>query len=145
MSDDDVVQDRRGLVVLDLETCLRHLRESQVGRAAFRAARGDVVVLPVTHLVDGTSIAFRTSWGSPLHRAVVGSGMSFEVDAVDVGARTGWSVLMVGRAETVWGPAAVRLEEIAPPSWMPLEDAVWVRIRADEVSGRELRPPRVAR
>lgn len=144
MSDDDVVQDRRGLAVLDLETCLRHLRDSAVGRVAFPVG-GDVVVLPVTHVVDGTSVAFRTTWGSKLHRAVVGLGMSFEVDAFDVGARTGWSVLVVGRAETVWGLAADRLTAIAPAAWVVLEDSVWVRIRADEVSGRELRPPRDSR
>ena len=136
---------RRGLRVLGMEACLARLRAVPVGRVAFPDS-GTVVVLPVNHLVDGDSVVFRTTWGSKLHRAGDGGTMSYEIDEHDVSTRTGWSVLVIGRAEILRGDEADRLEVIAPPSWTPYSDVSWVRIRAEEVSGREIVPaPTAAR
>lgn len=140
MGDQDAVVDRRGLTVLDLPTCLQRLRAAPIGRVAF-PDRGGVVVLPVTHLMDGDTVAFRTTWGSKLHRAADGGSMSFEVDDCDPPSRTGWSVLVSGRAEVVRGAEAERLEERAPQAWAAVDDVSWVRIRAEEVSGREIGGP----
>jgi uncharacterized protein len=134
------VLDRRGLRVLGMETCLARLRAVRVGRVAF-PDDGAVVVLPVNHLVDGDSVVFRTTWGSKLHRAADGGSMSYEVDDHDVDTRSGWSVLVTGRAEILRGAEADRVDADAPPSWTPFTDVSWVRIRAEEVSGRELTPP----
>ena len=136
------VLDRRGLRVLGMETCLARLRAVPVGRVAFPDG-GTVIVLPVNHVVDGDSVAFRTTWGSKLHRAGDGGSMSYEIDEHDVATRSGWSVLVTGRAEILRGAEATRLEALAPPSWTsfgdsPTGDVSWVRIRAEEVSGREI-------
>ncbi len=136
------VLDRRGLRVLSMETCLARLRAVPVGRVAFPDG-GTVVVLPVNHVVDGDSVAFRTTWGSKLHRAGDGGSMSYEIDDHDVATRSGWSVLVTGRAEVLRGDDASRLDALAPRSWTsfgnsPAGDVSWVRIRAEEISGREI-------
>lgn len=92
------VVDRGGLQVLGMDACLARLRAVSVGRVAFPGV-GGVVVLPVTHVVDGHAVAFRTTWGSKRHRAGDGGWMSFEVDDHDARPRSGWSVLVTGCAE----------------------------------------------
>jgi CBS domain-containing protein len=131
--------DRRGLVVLSLEDCLERLRSTPVGRFAF-VVGGAPVMLPVNHGLDGTSVVFRTTWGSKLQVAQAAGRVAYEVDGFDPATRTGWSVLVQGVARTVYEEAEVeRYERLGVASWAPAgPDLLWVQLRPDDISGREL-------
>jgi uncharacterized protein len=131
--------DHRGLTVLPFSECLRRLSEVPLGRLGLHS-RGEILMLPVNHVIDGTSIAFRTDWGSKLEALSEGTPVSFEADAYDAASRAGWSVLVKGVVEWVDDDAdCQRLDRLAPVAWLPTSaDAVWVRIRPEEVTGREL-------
>jgi uncharacterized protein len=131
--------DHRGLVVLTLQECLARLRSTPVGRFAF-VVQGAPVVLPVNHGVDGTTVVFRTTWGSKLQIAQATERVAFEADSFDAATASGWSVLVQGSAEAVYEDADVeRYAGLGIRSWAGTDrDTVWVRLRPDEISGREL-------
>lgn len=137
--DESGAVDHRGLQVLDLEECLHKVASVPMGRIAFRD-RGDLAVLPVTHVIDDVTVAFRARWDSRLVEAVHGDSVSYEVDDYDGISGTGWSVLLKGTAAIVDDEAECRqLEQLLDVPWTGLvEESLWVRIRPDEVTGREL-------
>jgi CBS-domain-containing membrane protein len=130
--------DRRGLRVLDLDTCLSRLRSAPMGRVSF-VRDGAPVILPVNHAMDGTTVVFRTTWGSKLLVAEGAEQVAFEVDGIDPGPRRGWSVLIRGAATRVYDDAAVDRYERLPLRWWtpPPPEPVWIAIRPDEITGRE--------
>jgi CBS domain-containing protein len=138
--------DRRGLGVLDVDECLRRLRSVPVGRLAF-VESGVPIVLPVNHGVDGMSIVFRTTWGSKLEAAKAAGAAAFEVDGFDATTRTGWSVLVRGVLAPVYEAGDIsRYEALDVPAWAGRDDdTVWVVLRPDEISGREIRARQQAR
>lgn len=131
--------DHRGLRVLNLEECLDLLRENPVGRVGF-VHDGEIVILPVNHVVQGTQVLFRTTWGSKLQSAEDEARVGFQVDHYDTATRTGWSVLVQGSAEVVYNNDECQLlDALAPEPWLHLgEEAFWVRILAVQISGREI-------
>ena len=130
--------DHRGIRVLSLDECIEHLRHSALGRLAF-VHDGGPIILPVNHAVDGLDVVFRTTWGSKLEAAQTAGAAAFEVDGYDRVAHRAWSVLVTGRVETVYEPADVtRLEALGVRAWPGGSEPFWVRVRADEISGREL-------
>jgi CBS domain-containing protein len=134
-------RDHRGLVVLPFEDCLARLRSARVGRIAF-VLDGGPVVLPVNHAVDGTTIVFRTTWGSKLEVARSAGAAAFEVDGFDAATRTGWSVLVRGTVSAVYDWRDIeRYEALVPPAWVGIDlDPTWVALRPDEITGREITP-----
>jgi uncharacterized protein len=128
--------DRRGLEIVDFDTCLSRLAAQPVGRVAM-AERGELVILPVNHLVVGLTIGFRTAPGTKLAQAVDGKPVGLEVDAFDARSRAGWSVLVKGTARVATEEEAQRLEGAADPAWVAGADT-WVVIDASEIAGREL-------
>jgi uncharacterized protein len=133
--------DHAGLEILPFEVCLRLLASVPVGRVGF-FADGEVVMLPVNHLLDGQDPVFRTARGSKLSAAEGQSLVAFEADDYDERTRSGWSVLVTGRAEVVYDEAEVqRLSRRGLHPWASaVERPFWIRIRATSVSGR--RTPR---
>jgi uncharacterized protein len=131
--------DRRGLLVLDTDECLQRLRTAPVGRLAF-VHDGDPVVLPVNHGLDGMCVVFRTTWGSKLEAAQSAGAAAFEVDGFDERTRTGWSVLVRGSLSTVYEVDDIRrYEALGVHAWAGLDaDAVWIVLRPDEITGREI-------
>lgn len=131
--------DRRGLRVLGFDDCLERLGRVPVGRLAFVSA-GQPVILPVNHALDGASVVFRTQVGSKLEAATGASSVAYEVDGFDEDAETGWSVVVRGTAELVYEEAdTARYEGLGLRSWADPEAAGhWVRVRASEISGREI-------
>ncbi|NYF98172.1 pyridoxamine 5'-phosphate oxidase family protein [Janibacter cremeus] len=135
--------DHRGLGVLDHRECLRRIASTPIGRIAFHDA-GETVILPVNHVVDGSSIAFRARWDSVLASAVNQTSVAFEVDEFDALEGTGWSVLVRGVASTVYDEeTSRRFEDRLGDQWgeQP-EGTFWTSIRPDEVSGREMKATR---
>lgn len=122
-----------GLELLSEEDCFALLGTAEVGRVGITMGALPAI-FPVNYrLVDG-SIVFRTSPGSKLTSATDRAVVAFEVDDYETARRTGWSVLVVGRAEVVDEPDVARGVE-------PLADGPRnsiVRIEPTFVSGRRI-------
>ncbi|WP_190014757.1 pyridoxamine 5'-phosphate oxidase family protein [Streptomyces lucensis] len=131
--------DNDGFRELDRDECLRLLTKVPVGRIV-HTRHALPAVLPVNFCLDGDgSVLLRTSASSELARAVDRSVVAFEVDEVDTARNSGWSVVVTGRATVVTDPfERERLARIAPRSWVPSPEEVFVRIRPELVTGREL-------
>ena len=129
--------DHAGLEMLPLDECLRLLASVPVGRVGLHAD-GEVVVLPVNHVVDGQDVIFRTAPGSKLSAAEAQSLVVFEADHYDPESRTGWSVLVNGHAEVVYEDAEISLlDSLGLQPWADAVDRpFWVRIRPTSVTGR---------
>ncbi|MER5400621.1 pyridoxamine 5'-phosphate oxidase family protein [Streptomyces sp. NPDC002599] len=134
MSQDDALRE------LDRQECVRLLAEVPVGRVVY-TRQALPAVLPVNFCLDtDSSVLLRTSSDSDLVRAIDGAVVAFEADEFDAETRSGWSVVVTGRATVVTDPAEhERLSEVGPASWMPLRNAVFVRIGSEMVTGRDLR------
>jgi nitroimidazol reductase NimA-like FMN-containing flavoprotein (pyridoxamine 5'-phosphate oxidase superfamily) len=130
--------DHAGLEILPFEACLQLLASVPVGRVGF-FADGEVVVLPVNHVVDGQDVVFRTGRGSKLSAAEVQDLVTFEVDEYDEQTRSGWIVVVTGRAEVVYEEVEVeRLSRRGLHPWVSaVEHPFWIRVRPTAVSGRQ--------
>ncbi|WP_406423021.1 pyridoxamine 5'-phosphate oxidase family protein [Streptomyces sp. NBC_00842] len=124
---------------LDRQECLRLLTKVPVGRVVY-TRQALPAVLPINFSLDtDASVLLCTSPASDLVHAINGVVVAFEADEFDAATRSGWSVVVTGRA-TVTDPAEhERLSQTGPTSWMPLRDTVFVRIESELVTGRELR------
>lgn len=129
--------DHRDSRVLGTADCLDRMRSTPVGRLAFMTA-GAPTVLPVNHGVLGSAVVFRTTSGAKLESAVRGAPVAFEADDWDADTRTGWSVVVSGVLEEVEDDGQVaQCEALGISSWAhPGADAVWLRVRPQEISGR---------
>ena len=113
---------------------------------AARPSHGEVITLPVNHVVDGQDVVFRTNRGSKLSAAERQDHVAFEADDYDPRTRTGWSVLVKGHAEVVHEDSGIqRLSRLGLYPWVAAADRpFWIRIRPTSVTGRQtpLAPPR---
>jgi uncharacterized protein len=139
MDDADLPQDRLGLEVLPTEQCWQLVADSPIGRVAFVDA-GEPVVLPVTHGVHDHQIVFRSASGTKLSAAQQDAPVAFEVDGWDTTTHRGWSVLVRGTAEAVYDDDEIAdLRAAASTPWLEsARTGTWVRIRANEITGRRL-------
>jgi len=127
------------MLVLSREECLRLLASHGVGRVA--VAMDSPVIRPVNYVFDepSQSVVFRTADGSKFHAMLVNGNAAFEIDGIDPGSRTGWSVIIVGMTEEVTGAAELRrLNRLGLQPWGPGRKAHWMRIRAWTVTGRRI-------
>ena len=129
--------DHAGLEILPFDVCLRLLASVPVGRLGF-FADGEMVILPVNHVVDGQDLVFRTARGSKLSAAEGRDLVTFEADEYNEQTRSGWSVVVTGRAEVIYEDAEIqRLSRLGLHPWVTAaERPFWIRIRANAVSGR---------
>ncbi|WP_413759882.1 pyridoxamine 5'-phosphate oxidase family protein [Streptomyces sp. MMBL 11-3] len=126
---------------LGRQESLRLLAKAPIGRVVY-TRQALPAVLPVDFSLDRDAVLLCTSPDSDLVRAVDGVVVAFEADEFDAGTRSGWSVVVTGRASVVTDPAErERLARAGPVPWMPLRDGVFVRIESEMVTGRELRGP----
>ena len=133
------VDPRSGLERIDRDECLRLLAADSIGRLAVIVG-GAPVVFPVNYAMDGEAIVIRTDPGAKLD-AVGRSTASFEIDRFDRDARTGWSVVVMGRCEEVTRYDASTLERVqALPvdPWAGGDKAHWVRLACEHVTGRRV-------
>ncbi|MFC4463930.1 pyridoxamine 5'-phosphate oxidase family protein [Streptomyces xiangluensis] len=128
---------------LDRQESLRLLAKVPVGRVVY-TRQALPAVLPINFSLDtDASVLLRTSPDSDLVRAIDGVVVAFEADEFDAATRSGWSVVVTGRATVVTDPDEhERLSQADPTSWMPLRDPVFVRIESEMVTGRGLRGTR---
>lgn len=132
--------DRLGLAVLPPEECWRRLGEATIGRVALLDA-GEPLMFPVTHGVVDHHIVFRTAAGTKLDAADHDKVLAFEVDDYDPVAHTGWSVVARGIGETIDDEDEIAryVETADVEPWLAAARAgTWVRIRVDEITGRQI-------
>lgn len=125
-----------GTTTLHLDECWSLLRSVEVGRlAVILADRPDI--FPINFLVDHGTILFRTAEGSKLAATLAGKPVAFEVDGYSAEARTAWSVVVKGIAQQIREVHDL-FEATALPlfPWHAAPKQHFVRIRADEVTGR---------
>ncbi len=134
--------DHAGLEILPFDRCLQLLTAVPVGRVSF-FADGEIVVLPVNHVMDGQDPVFRTARGSKLSAAEGQNVVAFEADDYDGRTRCGWSVLVNGRACAIYEEAEIqRLNRLGLHSWATAaERPFWIRIRPTNISGRRIPGP----
>jgi nitroimidazol reductase NimA-like FMN-containing flavoprotein (pyridoxamine 5'-phosphate oxidase superfamily) len=124
-----------------MDECLRLLASVPVGRVGF-VADGEVVVLPVNHVVDGQDVIFRTAHGSKLSAAEGQNVAAFEADYYNEQTHSGWSVLVNGRTEVIDAEADIqrlgeRLSRLGVYPWVTaVRHPFWIRILPTSVSGR---------
>jgi len=130
--------DHADLEILPFADCLRLLASVPVGRVGF-LADGEIVILPVNHLMDGLDVIFRTGSGSKLCSVDGKNLIGFEADHYDAMTRSGWSVVISGFTEVVESDAEIdRFERLGLQSWGgdAARDPHWIRIRPTSVTGR---------
>ena len=131
--------DHLGITVLPTHTCLELLRDETVGRLAV-SIRDHPDIFPINYVVDRGGIVFRTAEGTKLAASVLGRGVAFEADGMDVDAGTAWSVVVKGRAVEI-----ERLDDLLDALDLPLfpwhasPKHRFVRIEPVEISGRSFR------
>ena len=134
--------DHGGLEILPFERCLELLAAVPVGRVSF-FADGEIVVLPVNHVMDRQDPVFRTARGSKLSAAEGQHVVAFEADGYDERTRTGWSVLVNGRAHAIYEEAEIRrLGRLGLRPWVSVANRpFWIRIHPTSISGRRTLEP----
>lgn len=124
---------------LDLEACLRHLRENDIGRLAV-VVRETPVVLPVNYRLVETGgfrwVAVRTRPGNILDRAP--AFVALEIDAIDPIHHQGWSVLVRGTLQRVDPNVADFRARFDSEPWLASERDSWLVIEPFAITGRLL-------
>jgi len=127
-----------GLAPLDRAECLTLLAGRPVGRLVF-THRALPDVIPVNYQLDGENLLIRLGSGSVAATATRDAVVAFEVDDIDLDARTGWSVTVVGRAHEVTDPAELqRVQALGLSSWVADPRDHYVVVAAEKVTGRRL-------
>ena len=122
------------------EECEELLATSTVGRLAV-VVEGHPEIFPVVHVFDRdrACVAFPTNAGTKLYSALDWPFVAYEIDGVDPGGDSGWSVLVVGRAEEVTDAeemARLAGQRVAP--WLGEGQVRWLRIVPSKVTGRRI-------
>ncbi|HEX7165574.1 MAG TPA: pyridoxamine 5'-phosphate oxidase family protein [Acidimicrobiales bacterium] len=127
-----------GLEILREEDARALLARQTVGRLGITMGAMPAI-FPVNYLWLDDTILFRTSPGSKLSAAVANNVVAFEVDDFDGRDRSGWSVLLVGRATVVQLPDAAftELARRLTPYVDGTRNAL-VRIEPGHISGRRI-------
>ena len=123
---------------LEENACRELLEEHHFGRVAFvDQGGGPPMIMPVNYLMHDETVVFRTDPNSKLGGVLRSTTAAFEIDGIDEGERTGWSVVVSGRAEEVVEPgelAELRQTPLLP--WAPGDRSQYVRIRPELLTGR---------
>ncbi|MFC6064148.1 pyridoxamine 5'-phosphate oxidase family protein [Streptomyces ochraceiscleroticus] len=122
---------------LEPEECLRLLSSHGVGRLALSTLEGPQII-PVNYALVDDTVVYRTAPGT-VTAGAVGNLAAFQVDHIDEAMSRGWSVLVVGPARHVTGPAADELAARAPSlPWVGGDRPLWVAIKPLRISGRRI-------
>lgn len=133
-----IIDERTGLERLPEPTCWELLSKAEVGRVGVLVDSAPEIY-PVNFAVDRRAIVFRADPGSKLSGLDRSPSVCFEVDELDHEGRTGWSVLVKGRAvELTSGDEHRGVAHLPLRAWATGEKAHWVRINPTEVTGRRI-------
>ncbi|HTW13843.1 MAG TPA: pyridoxamine 5'-phosphate oxidase family protein [Nocardioides sp.] len=118
--------------------CWSLLESAEIARVAWTGPRG-VLVVPVNYTISDGALWFRTTPTAEIIRDTSEQWVAVEVDDLDPGTRSGWSVVVRGPIELVDAEDAPdRLAELRV--WPPGLRIAYVRVEPGEVTGRRLLP-----
>jgi nitroimidazol reductase NimA-like FMN-containing flavoprotein (pyridoxamine 5'-phosphate oxidase superfamily) len=119
--------------------CIHLLETHSLGRLAWQAADSQQV-RPINYVFRSGALYFRTSPEGILSELVRPTDVALEVDDLDHDKRTGWSVIVNGRARAVAAPAEViqqwETDDLA--QWAPGIRDLFIQIMPSRISGRLL-------
>lgn len=125
----------RDLDVLDHVECYRLLRSQRFGRVGINIA-DDHAIFPVYYAILDQDVVFRTSPGTKLNAAVLGTRVVFEVDDEP----SGWSVLVRGHAHELRAhEEVVEARNALGDAWPAGTRESYVKVAGEVVTGRRLR------
>jgi hypothetical protein len=127
-----------GTEVIPYEECRQLLRSEHVGRLGV-VVDGRPEIFPVNYGLDGDGILFRSNRGTKLTGVLLGE-LVFEVDHIDVESRSGWSVVVHGRAEDISHFDGPTLTAEAGVPWTTGPKDALVRVAMESVTGRRVTP-----
>ena len=123
------------LDVLDDADCYLLLRSRTLGRVGVHLAN-DLAIFPVYYAVMDNDVVFRTSPGTKLNAALLGTRVVFEVD----NASPGWSVVVRGHAQEIREHAEVdHARTLLGIDWPAGTRESYVKVVGEHVTGRRLR------
>jgi len=130
--------DHAGGEILEPEQCRWLLRSRTVGRLAV-ISEGRPLIFPVNYAFADDEVVFRTSEGTKMSAALA-EPVAFEIDDLDEGRRTGWSVLVQGRAALITKDDRPNVQSLTR---VPLEPwqrgkVFWLRIAPTSITGRRV-------
>lgn len=131
---------RTWLTELTNEECAEFLALSWMGRLAVMVD-DHPEIFPVNHAFDPASgaIAFPSRVGTKLHAALAAPWVAYEVDGVDADNGSGWSVMVIGRAEELLDHQEIdRMTRLRQAQWALSEQSHWLCIRPVRVTGRRI-------
>ncbi len=134
-------EERMILEVLSEADCRALLESNHLGRIAV-LFDGAPVIFPVNYVYSQGRVGIRTDPGTKLVGAAQGP-VAFEIDAVDEGSRTGWSVLVKGTGYDVTDSVdlvSVHVRRFPVDTWVPGAKSRWIRIEPGSITGRKVRP-----
>jgi nitroimidazol reductase NimA-like FMN-containing flavoprotein (pyridoxamine 5'-phosphate oxidase superfamily) len=126
------------LFQLDESTCLALLGVHHVGRLIVPG--DDPYVIPLNYVAADGAVVFRTE-RRPVIEDIIDRSVVFEVDMFDDRTKSGWSVVVRGRARDLT-PEIKRGSESSgaiPQTWAPGDRDYVIRIDPERVTGRLLR------
>jgi nitroimidazol reductase NimA-like FMN-containing flavoprotein (pyridoxamine 5'-phosphate oxidase superfamily) len=138
--------DRTRTERLDEAECWALLARAHVGRVGV-IVDGAAEIFPVNYVIDplpsaAPTIVFRTDPGTKLAGLAGTPNVSFEVDELDPATRTGWSVVVKGRAKQMRQLADPderhRVEQLPLRHWYAGPKRHSIRIVPAEVTGRRI-------
>jgi uncharacterized protein len=128
------------LVDIHPDACADLLASSTLGRLGV-IVDGRPEIFPVNHVYDRQTgcVAFPTNGRTKLHAALDWPWVAFEVDGLERDGGAGWSVLVVGRAETITDPEDItRVAQNRHVLWAGGEAVTWIRIVPSKMTGRRI-------
>ena len=121
-----LTQAAAGAQRLTTTEAIRLLASISYGRVVF-TLNALPAIRPVNHLLDEGRIILRTRLTASISSAVrstAGVVVAYEADRIDPQTRTGWSVVVTGKARTIIDPGEVsRYEQLLHP-WVNHADTV---------------------
>ncbi len=126
--------------VLSRGECMRLLPMAPIGWISYCHASHPQLV-PVNFLVHQDEVVARTTYGDKLAAAAHELTMSVGVADIDPVTRTGWSVIVTGRARLLGDADDLDLAGITLgplEAWAPGEKDFYIAIPATEISGRRI-------
>ena len=115
---------------------MRLLASVNWGRLAWSGREGPRI-LPVNYSLVDAHVFLRTDLYGSVAYAAGGAVVALEADELDDRLSSGWSVVVLGRAEQVQDKAELAaIFRHVPQPWAPGPRPVLVRIVASQVTGR---------
>jgi nitroimidazol reductase NimA-like FMN-containing flavoprotein (pyridoxamine 5'-phosphate oxidase superfamily) len=124
------------------EECVDLLGSHHFGRIAVHGHEG-LAIFPVNYFWNDGHVAIRTNPGTKL-AAAAQSKVAFEIDGIDDGARTGWSVLVTGTGYEVtdsMDDVSAAMRALPVETWAPGQTTSWLRVEPASITGRRVRAP----